>query len=62
MEKIVIRVGQRDTAPESRLSDREMQVLLRLAKGATTREVAVELELSVSTVETYRSRILEKLE
>jgi DNA-binding NarL/FixJ family response regulator len=62
MEKIVTRVGQQDAAPESRLSDREMQVLLRLAKGATTREVAGELELSVSTVETYRSRILDKLD
>jgi two-component system invasion response regulator UvrY len=38
-----------------------MQVLIRLARGSTTREVAEELCLSVSTVETYRSRILEKL-
>jgi DNA-binding NarL/FixJ family response regulator len=38
-----------------------MQVLLRLARGAATREVADELSLSLSTVETYRSRILEKL-
>ncbi len=62
MKKMVTRVGSPDESlPESALSDREMQVLLRLAKGATTREVASELSLSISTVETYRSRILEKL-
>jgi DNA-binding NarL/FixJ family response regulator len=62
MEKMVVRVGQpRGETPESSLSDREMQVLLRLARGATTREVSESLHLSVSTIETYRSRILEKL-
>lgn len=48
--------------PETQLSDRELQVLTRLASGATTREVAAELHLSASTVETYRSRVLEKLD
>jgi DNA-binding NarL/FixJ family response regulator len=48
--------------PESVLSDRELQVLTRLARGLTTKEVAHALSLSASTVETYRSRILEKLD
>jgi len=62
MDKMVGRMGQPDAeTPESGLSDREMQVLIRLARGSTTREVAEELCLSISTVETYRSRILEKL-
>ena len=62
LEKMVGRMGQRETeTPEAALSDREIQVLVRLAKGATTREVSDELSLSVSTVETYRSRLLEKL-
>ena len=62
MEKMITRVGQpQEEAPESVLSEREMQVLLRLAQGAATREVSEALHLSVSTVETYRSRILEKL-
>jgi two-component system invasion response regulator UvrY len=62
LEKMVGRMGLPDTeSPESSLSDREIQVLVRLAKGATTREVSEELCLSVSTVETYRSRLLEKL-
>jgi two-component system invasion response regulator UvrY len=62
MEKMVERLGPgRDTTPESLLSDREMQVLVRLAGGSATREVSEALGLSVSTVETYRSRILDKL-
>jgi len=62
LEKMAVRVGQpQGETPESVLSNREMQVLLRLAWGATSREVSDELSLSLSTVETYRSRILEKL-
>lgn len=62
MERMVTRIGQvREDAPEAALSNRELQVLIRLARGATTREVSKELHLSMSTVETYRGRILEKL-
>jgi DNA-binding NarL/FixJ family response regulator len=62
MEKMVSRMGQPVAdAPETVLSNRELQVLTRLARGMTTREVADALHLSTSTVETYRSRILEKL-
>lgn len=62
MEHMIGRLGDSPVeAPESALSDREIQVLIRLAKGATTREVSEDLHLSISTVETYRSRILEKL-
>ncbi len=62
MDKMVGRITQPpEEQPETLLSDREMQVLLRLSRGAATREVAQSLSLSVSTVETYRSRILDKL-
>ena len=62
LEKMVVRIGQpQGETPESALSNREMQVLVRLARGSTTREVSEGLGLSPSTVETYRSRILEKL-
>ena len=43
------------------LSDREFQVLCMIASGKTPREIAEELSLSVKTVSTYRSRILEKM-
>lgn len=63
MERMVGRMGDNSQAliPESGLSNREIQVLVRLARGGTTREVSDELNLSQSTVETYRARILEKL-
>ncbi len=62
LDKMVTRFAQpQGETPESVLSDREMQVLARLARGATTREVSEQLRLSMSTVETYRARILEKL-
>jgi len=44
------------------LSDREKEVLVRLAWGLSNKEVADELGLSVKTVETYKVRIAEKLD
>ncbi|MEI8308641.1 MAG: response regulator transcription factor [Chloroflexales bacterium] len=43
------------------LSDREREVVLRVAQGHSNREIAAQLSLSVKTVETYRARALEKL-
>lgn len=50
-----------DGTPHESLSDREYQVMLRIASGKPLKEIAGELALSVKTVSTYRSRILEKL-
>ena len=47
--------------PHEALSDREYQVLCLLASGKTVSEIAAELALSVKTVSTYRTRILEKM-
>jgi len=43
------------------LSDREYQVLCMIASGKPPGEIAEELSLSVKTISTYRSRILEKM-
>ena len=43
------------------LSERERQVLELVALGYTHREVGEQLGVSVKTVETYRTRIMEKL-
>jgi DNA-binding NarL/FixJ family response regulator len=43
------------------LSDREMEVLLLIAKGKTVSEIAAQISLSVNTISTYRARILEKM-
>ncbi len=43
------------------LSEREFEVLIMIGRGYNTKEIADELHLSVNTVDTYRSRIKEKL-
>ncbi|MBS1191888.1 MAG: transcriptional regulator, LuxR family [Rhodocyclaceae bacterium] len=45
----------------AQLSDRELEVFLQLARGASVSDIAAALNLSVKTVSTYRSRLLEKL-
>lgn len=46
--------------PHERLSPRELDVFLRLARGETVSDIAATLSLSVKTVSTFRTRILEK--
>jgi DNA-binding NarL/FixJ family response regulator len=55
--------GSRDVAaePMHRLADRELEVFDLLGRGLTTREIAVQLGLGVTTVDTYKTRIKEKL-
>jgi len=43
------------------LSDREYQVLRMIAEGNTVKHIAKELSLSIKTVSTYRTRIMEKM-
>jgi two-component system, NarL family, invasion response regulator UvrY len=50
-----------ETPPHASLSDREFQVFRLIASGKTATEIAKELSLSVKTISTYRTRILEKL-
>lgn len=47
--------------PHQILSDREYQIFLLLASAQTVSEIADTLALSVKTISTYRSRILEKM-
>jgi two-component system, NarL family, invasion response regulator UvrY len=49
-------------APHELLSDREYQVLRMIGSGKSVTIIAAELHLSVKTVSTYRSRMLEKLQ
>lgn len=50
-----------DQAPHAQLSERELQVFLRLAKGETIGHMATSMCLSVKTVSTYRTRVMEKM-
>lgn len=62
MEKLVSDLEIDTQKPlQETLSDREYQVMRRLAAGKTVGEIAEELSLSVKTISTYRTRILEKM-
>jgi DNA-binding NarL/FixJ family response regulator len=50
-----------DRKPEAPLSRREIEILQRVAYGATTKEVADKLGISPHTVKTHLERIFEKL-
>lgn len=61
-EKLAAEVGgETEAEPHQALSDREYQVMTLLGTGKTVSDIAQELSLSVKTVSTYRTRILEKL-
>ncbi len=62
-EKLVSHLGLDSTkSPHETLSDREFQVLRLIASGRTSKEIASELCLSIKTISTYRSRILDKMQ
>ena len=50
-----------DVPAHAQLSEREFQVFLKLAKGETAGDIAKSLSLSVKTVSTYRTRLMEKM-
>lgn len=54
--------GDSEQPAHTRLSTREFQILCKLAAGRSVSEIGKELRLSVKTISTYRSRILEKMD
>ncbi|MEX8493353.1 response regulator [Sphaerotilus sp.] len=62
-EQLAEGLGRSDDKPlHEHLSERELQVFLRLAAGETIGHLAESLSLSVKTVSTYRSRVMEKMQ
>lgn len=62
-EKLAAHLEEDASEPtHERLSDREYQVLIALAKGKPIKQIGTELHLSPKTITTYRSRILEKMD
>jgi len=55
-------VDQEGVATQAKLTNRELQVLIGIAAGWTNRELAEKMFLSVRTIDTYRTRLLGKLE
>lgn len=60
-ENLAASLSVNQKAPQEKLSDREFQVLRLIASGKMVMDIARELSLSVKTISTYRSRILEKM-
>ncbi len=61
-EKLALDLSAEAEQPlHQRLSDRELEVLRMIGLGKTISQIAEELHLSVTTVSTYRARILEKM-
>ncbi len=63
-EALALRIakGARAKTPLDSLSMRELQVLRRLGMGHTNREIASAYNISIKTVDTYRARLLKKLD
>ena len=61
IEDYVLQREASSTGPLDSLSDREKQVLQLVVEGHSNREIADLLHLAVSTVSTYRSRLMKKL-
>jgi len=53
--------GSGDTSPISQLSDRELEVFRFIGQGYETREIADTLKVNIKTIQTYCTRIKEKL-
>lgn len=53
--------GDVASEPIDRLADRELEVFDLIGRGLTTREIAAQLGLGITTVDTYKTRIREKL-
>lgn len=61
-ERLALDLGISTDKPlHDSLSDREFQVMCMIASGKTLKEIAEQLSLSIKTISTYRSRILQKM-
>lgn len=61
-ERLAEGLGSDSDKPlHEQLSERELQVFLRLARGETVGHIAEGMSLSVKTVSTYRTRVMEKM-
>lgn len=61
-EKLAFDLQSSDEAPHEKLSNREFQVMSMIASGNTVKEIGDVLSISVKTVSTHRTRILEKMD
>ncbi len=60
-ESLAENFGTNQVNPHVNLSDREFEVMCKIASGKTAEKIADEMSISVHTVYSYRMRILEKM-
>ncbi|MGZ3418600.1 MAG: response regulator [Polyangiales bacterium] len=61
-EKLATFVASDERPPHEKLSNREFEILKLIASGKTVGEIGRDLSLSVKTVSTHRTRILDKMQ
>ncbi len=61
VEELVNEPSRSSSHPRTELTGREREVLQLLAEGNSTKQIAIQLHVSISTVETHRRQIMEKL-
>ena len=58
----LLRESEWPTGPLAKLSQRQREILQLVAEGQTTKDIAQRLSLSVKTVKTHRSQLMERLD
>jgi two-component system, NarL family, invasion response regulator UvrY len=61
VNEALVSPGATDQPLHASLSQREFQIMCKIARGRSVSQIAAELCISVKTVSTYRARILEKM-
>jgi len=61
LERFVRKPAPKGSLKEQDLSEREAEVVRLIAKGFSNKEIATQMDISTKTVETYKSRSMEKL-
>jgi len=61
LDRLAVEIGDGKKSADATLTNRELEVLQRIASGQSLSQIADALHLSPKTVSTYRARILEKL-
>ena len=60
-QQLVANLTPEDRPPHEKLTDREYQILLKIARGDSLKEIADSLALSVSAISNYRKQVTKKL-
>lgn len=60
-EQLMIRISAQHSRGVQGLTDRELDVFIRIARGETCTNIAHSLSLSIKTVSTYKGRVMEKM-